>query len=96
MNVKIHVFRDKSSSPSKPLARLASTDDSMVESTDDDVDSSDVDAGTKAEKEAAQLEELGKRAKMMMADFKVTAVVLASQIWAQALKVAQVLIIGKC
>lgn len=62
--------RDKSSSPSKPLARLASTDDSMVESTDDDVDSSDVDAGTKAEKEAAQLEELGKRAKMMMADFK--------------------------
>ncbi|PIO57117.1 hypothetical protein TELCIR_21480, partial [Teladorsagia circumcincta] len=57
-------------SPSKSLARLASTDDSMVESTDDDVDSSDVDAGAKADKEAANLEELSKRTKMMMADFK--------------------------
>ncbi|KAK6034513.1 TUP1-like enhancer of split, partial [Cooperia oncophora] len=60
--------RDKS--PSKSLGRLASTDDSMVESTDDDVDSSDVDAGAKADKEAAELEELSKRTKMMMADFK--------------------------
>ncbi|PIO55085.1 hypothetical protein TELCIR_23532 [Teladorsagia circumcincta] len=42
----------------------------MVESTDDDVDSSDVDAGAKADKEAANLEELSKRTKMMMADFK--------------------------
>uniref|UniRef100_A0A7I4Y9D9 Protein HIRA n=1 Tax=Haemonchus contortus TaxID=6289 RepID=A0A7I4Y9D9_HAECO len=60
--------RDKS--PSKSVARLASTDDSMVESTDDDVDSSDVDASAKADKEAANLEELSKRTKMMMADFK--------------------------
>ncbi|KAK5978791.1 hypothetical protein GCK32_001182 [Trichostrongylus colubriformis] len=59
--------RDKS--PSKSLARLASTDDSMVESTDDDVDSSDADASAK-EKDTANLEELNKRTKMMMADFK--------------------------
>ncbi|KHJ86069.1 hypothetical protein OESDEN_14192 [Oesophagostomum dentatum] len=58
--------RDKS--PSKSVSHLASTDDSMVESTDDDVDSSDVDA--KAEKEAAHLDELSKRTKLMMADFK--------------------------
>ncbi|VDK58905.1 unnamed protein product [Cylicostephanus goldi] len=57
--------RDKS--PAKTVSRLASTDDSMVESTDDDVDSSDVDA--KAEKES-QLDDLSKRTKMLMADFK--------------------------
>ncbi|KAL6728868.1 hypothetical protein Aduo_010601 [Ancylostoma duodenale] len=55
-------------SPSKSVGRLASTDDSMVESTDDDLDSSDVDA--KGEKETVQLEKLTNRTKMMMADFK--------------------------
>ncbi|RCN45323.1 hypothetical protein ANCCAN_08719 [Ancylostoma caninum] len=40
----------------------------MVESTDDDLDSSDVD--TKGEKETVQLEKLTNRTKMMMADFK--------------------------
>ncbi|CAJ0599969.1 unnamed protein product [Cylicocyclus nassatus] len=54
-------------SPAKTVSRLASTDDSMVESTDDDVDSSDVDA--RAEKES-QLDDLSKRTKMLMADFK--------------------------
>ncbi|EPB66414.1 hypothetical protein ANCCEY_14499 [Ancylostoma ceylanicum] len=58
--------RDKS--PSKSVGRLASTDDSMVESSDDDLDSSDVDA--KGEKETVQLEKLTERTKMMMADFK--------------------------
>ncbi|KAK6740066.1 hypothetical protein RB195_008502 [Necator americanus] len=58
--------RDKS--PSKSVGRLASTDDSMVESTDEDVDSSDVDA--KGEKETPQFDELSRRTKMMMADFK--------------------------
>ncbi|VDM51931.1 unnamed protein product [Angiostrongylus costaricensis] len=62
--------RDKSSPPlRKSFSQLASTDDSMLESTDDDVDS-DVDGVARPEKETVQLEELGKRSKMMMIDFK--------------------------
>ncbi|WKX98884.1 hypothetical protein Q1695_014060 [Nippostrongylus brasiliensis] len=62
--------RDKSSSPAKALARLASTDDSMVDSTDEDMTSSDVDASAKPDKDSANLEELSRRTKILMADFK--------------------------
>ncbi|KJH44928.1 TUP1-like enhancer of split [Dictyocaulus viviparus] len=64
------VTRDKCSPLAKLHNRLASTDDSMVESTDDEIDSSDVDGGGKPEKEAVQLEDMGKKEKLMMTDFK--------------------------